>query len=220
MAAKRGFRSSGSSAPPRRKPRSSLSSSFLRAGVNVSYSPLSAMALYFSNSSRSCPRPDQNSVTRGRLAAWASRSAGVSATALRWLTMPQARPSGSVASSSAATTRSQVDGVAGSLTRATAAAARSSSASSAGVMCSGRISAKRGRPEKSSSGLAAGEATSGEMTVMAGSENGRNGNRKSVQPDAGWDAFPVSNGCDGIAILNLMLRAQRPPRRVRPLPAC
>jgi hypothetical protein len=63
-----------------------------------------------SYSARLWPSDDQNSVMRGRLSACALRNSGVSATALRWPTTPQARPSGSVATSSASTALAQVAG--------------------------------------------------------------------------------------------------------------
>src|SRR5260364_327806 len=82
-----------------------------------------------------------------------ARDEGVSAAAFKWPTTPHARASGWVARSAGCTTSSQVAGVSGAHARSMAAAASASSASSAGVICSARISSKRGRSEKSSRGL-------------------------------------------------------------------
>src|SRR5262245_10141455 len=72
-------------------------------------------------------------------------------TACKCATCPQARPIFSFASSSGETNASQVGGAL--LTAAIAARPCASNSSIAGATCAGVISAKRGRPEKSSSGL-------------------------------------------------------------------
>jgi hypothetical protein len=55
MAWKRGFWSSGNSAPLRRKSRTSLSTTFFCSTLSVAYSALSRSALYFSKSLRFWP---------------------------------------------------------------------------------------------------------------------------------------------------------------------
>src|SRR5262249_46833197 len=72
-------------------------------------------------------------------------------TACRCETCPQARPMRSFASSSGATNASQV--AAACVTAAMVLRPWASNSSSAGATWPGSISAKRGRPEKSSSGL-------------------------------------------------------------------
>ncbi len=68
IAAKRAFPSGGSSAPPRRKSRSALSTIFRLAFDNWANSGESRSALYFSNSAWFCPSSVQYWETFGRLA--------------------------------------------------------------------------------------------------------------------------------------------------------
>jgi len=90
------------------------------------------MALYLAYSRSSAPSRVQNSVTLGRAALYAARSSGVSATAFRWLTAPQARPRRSVATSNTLASRFQLAGKSGAVTVSRAASAVASRASTAG----------------------------------------------------------------------------------------
>ena len=145
-----------SSAPPRRKSRSSLS-------MNLRCAASSA-----ANAGHRRAAPDtwrtgagpargrcRTSTIFGRFALYASRSSGVLTTALRCCTAPHARCRRSSDSVSGSTSVSHV-GAPGAVPAASIVARASASRRSiAGVTCSVRIASKRGRPEKSSSGLAA-----------------------------------------------------------------
>src|SRR5580765_6733259 len=151
MAAKRAFLSAASSAPLRRKSRTAFSMIFLLARFREENSFDFWSSLYFANSASFCPSSVQYWVIFGRLALYASRSAGLSITACKCETWPQARPILSLVSSSGATNASQVGGAL--VTVAIAARPCASSSSIADATWAGSMSANRGRPEKSSSGL-------------------------------------------------------------------
>src|SRR3990172_3694038 len=165
MSPKRFLPSGGSSAPPRRKSRSSFSTIF-RCGFESSANcSEAASALYFPLSARFCASSVWYCVILGRLELYASRIASLSSTLCRWPTTPQARESRSFASSSGCTNSSQVAGVSTAARRSISARASPSNASTAGETCSGFTAAKRGSPVNSSNGFISDSAWRGRRAV-------------------------------------------------------